>query len=119
MSGTSPRGTSARDSFRDAQGRHILVGHDSSFAEIAEVLKPTFDAYRLPKRVAPKWLLWLIGPYINDGITRRYVTRNVGLPWRSDTSKSIESLSMSYRPLRTTMHEMFQQLVDAEDISKA
>ena len=46
-------------------------------------------------------------------MTRKVVTLNVGLPWRSDNSKSVRELGMSYRPLDETLVDFFQQLVDA------
>lgn len=98
----------------DAKGRHIIAGHNTSLPEMA---KPLIDEYgkqfKFPRRTVPKWLLWLVGPLVNRTLTRTYVSRNVGLPWKGDNSKSVRELGMSYRPLRETMVEFFQQLIDA------
>jgi len=102
----------------DASGRNILCGHNTSFPEMAETLRETYGDYPLPKRVAPKWLLWLIGPFINKGLTRRYVSRNVGLPWKSDNSKSVRELGMTYRPLAETMNDFFEQIVQGGYVKK-
>lgn len=96
----------------DARGRHILAGHNTSMPEMADALRPRFSSFRLPKRVAPKWLIWLVGPFVNPGLTRAFVSRNVGRPWRADNAKSKRELGLTYRPLAETMNDHFQQLVD-------
>ncbi len=97
----------------DAQGRHVISGHDSGFLQIAEILRGAFPNAPVPKSKAPKWLLWLVGPMVNKAITRTFVSRNIGHPWKSDNSKSKRELGMTYRPLEQTLTEHFQQLLDA------
>ena len=102
-----------------AQGRHLVSGYNTSFPEFAEILRDKFgDAYPLPKKTLPKWLVWLVGPFLAENTTRKYIARNIGLPFRGDNSKSIEELGISYRPLKTSLTEMFQQLVDNGLITK-
>jgi nucleoside-diphosphate-sugar epimerase len=96
-----------------ASGRYITSGHDTSFAEFGEILRDHFgDAYPFPSKTMPKWLVWLMGPMVDKSLSRRMVTRNVGHPWRADNSKSIRDLGIDYRPLDTSLTEMFQQLID-------
>ncbi len=97
----------------EARGRYVISGHDFGFLQIAEVLRERFPSAPVPRSAAPKWLLWLIGPYINASITRRFVSRNIGLPWKADHSKSVRELGMTYRPPEETFTEHFQQLADA------
>jgi dihydroflavonol-4-reductase len=66
----------------------------------------------------PKLLLWLIAPYLGLGITRRFVWNNIDVPIKFDNSKSKNELGIQYRPLETTMKEMFQQMLDAGAIPK-
>lgn len=102
----------------EASGRYVTHGHDSDLWEIAQVLRKHYDGdYRLPKRTFPKWLIWLTGPLVNKNLTRKAVSRNAGLPFRADNSKGKRELGMTYRPLETTVTEMFQQLIDKEVIS--
>jgi len=97
-----------------ANGRYIVSGHDSDLAELAEILRKHFgDGYPIPKKVTPKWLVWLFGPMINKMLTRKVVSRNIGLPWHADNSKGRRELGITYRPLEQTIVEFFQQLVDA------
>lgn len=94
----------------EAEGRHVLVGTNGSFPMIVDALKERFHMLKLPKRVAPKWLLWLVGP--SAGITRKFVSKNIGREWKADNSKSIEVLGMTYRPLSETVNDFAQQIVD-------
>jgi len=98
----------------DAQGRHIISGHDTDFLEIAHMLQDRFGQdYPLPKTALPKWLVWLIGPMVNASLTRKMVQRNVNLPWRGDNTKSRTALGLSYRPLQDTVEEMFTFMIEA------
>ncbi len=94
----------------DAEGRHVLVGTDASMMAMADALREDWAHLPLPKRLLPKWLLWLVGPFA--GFSRTFVSRNIGYPWKADTSKSIEKLGLTYRPLAATMGDFAGQLAD-------
>ncbi|WP_347267768.1 NAD-dependent epimerase/dehydratase family protein [Paracoccus sp. (in: a-proteobacteria)] len=94
-----------------AAGRNIVSGHDSDLLSALLLLQDRYGRrYPLPRRAAPKALLWLLAPMF--GLTRRYVSRNVDIPWRADNGKGRRELGLSYRPLRETMEEMFQYMID-------
>ena len=96
---------------KKASGRHITVGHHASFIEIADILRNKFgDDYPFPKKVVPKFLVWLIAPKI--GFSRKYVSKNVGHTLITDNSYSIKDLGIEYRPLEETITEHFQQIID-------
>ena len=98
----------------NVHGRHIISGIDTDFLGLADALRERYGAhYPLPKGAIPKWLAWLVGPMINPLTTRRYIARNVDIPWRADTTKSVQALGMSYRPLHETMQDMFAFMIDA------
>ncbi|MGD8440758.1 MAG: NAD-dependent epimerase/dehydratase family protein [Holophagae bacterium] len=98
----------------EAHGRYIISGYDSDLAEIADVLHRHFgDRYPIPTRTLPKWLLWLVGPMVNEAMTRKVVSRNVNLPWKADNSKGTREFGLTYRPLEETAVDFFQQLIDA------
>ena len=102
-----------------ATGRHIVSGHDSDLFEMAQMLVPKYgDDYPLPRRVMPKWLVWLVGPLVNKSLTRKSVSMNVNVPWRADNRKSVQELGVTYRPLSESMNEMFQQLIDSGAFGK-
>lgn len=97
----------------DAEGRHIISGHETNLLELAMTLLEKYgDDYPIPRKAMPKWLIWLVGPMVNKTLTRRVVSRNVGIAWHADNSKSIRALGMQYRPLGETMTDMFQQMID-------
>lgn len=98
----------------EAKGRYIVSGHDSDLAELAAILRKHFGGrYPIPTRILPKWLVWLVGPWVNEGMTRRFVSRNIGLPWKADNGKGVRELGLAYRPLEGTVVEFFQQMADA------
>ncbi len=104
----------------DAQGRHVISGHDTSYPQMAEALRPTYGAnYPIPARVLPKWLIWLFGPMMNEVLTRKVVSRNINYPWKGDNTKSRQALGVTYRPLGETMNDFFAQLVDAGEVKAA
>jgi dihydroflavonol-4-reductase len=96
-----------------AKGRHILSGHDSGFPEMSKILREHFgDRFGFGKSILPKFLVWLVGPMLNPGLTRKTVSRNVGIDFIADHSKSVRELGVSYRPLEETMIDFFQHLVE-------
>jgi dihydroflavonol-4-reductase len=104
----------------EAKGRYIISGHDTDLLAMARTLLERFgDDYPIPRRALPKWLLWLVGPLMDKSMTRRFIARNVDLPWRGDNRKSIRELGMHYRPLATSMNEFFQQMVDSGLVTPA
>ena len=95
-----------------ANGRHIIAGHETNMLEMAQVLQDRYGKdYPIPRRALPKWLIWLVGPM--NGFPRRMVAGNVNVPWRADNTKSKRELGITYRPLKESMEDMFQQMIDA------
>ena len=100
-----------------ANGRHITSGHNTDIFEMFKLLKGQFGKdYGIPKSAAPKFLVWLIGPFM--GIDRKVVSNNVNHVWKADNSKSINELEISYHPLKETMEDMFQYMIDADYFKK-
>ena len=96
-----------------AKGRHILVSQTITLMEIADIIREKFpDKYPLPKMIVPKFVFWLIAPFL--GFTRKYVSKNVGHPIEFDNSYSIDNLKMSFRPMEETVTDHFQQIIDDE-----
>ncbi|MDW7774047.1 MAG: aldehyde reductase [Desulfobulbaceae bacterium] len=95
----------------EASGRHIIVSSEATLLDIANILRKHFgDDYPFPRREVPKFLFRLIAPM--HGLTRKYVSRNVGIRIKFDNSYSKKDLNMSYIPLEQTIREHFQQLLD-------
>ena len=103
----------------EAKGRYITSAHETNFLEMGTVLLPKYgDKYPLPKKAMPKWLLMLVGPMANKLFTRKFIKNNVNVPWKAENSKIKKELGMSFRPLKETMEDTFQVLID-ENILKA
>lgn len=99
--------------FQNASGRNIISGYNTSLIELAELLREKYgDKYPLPKSTLPKWLIWIVGPFINKSLTRKIIALNIGHPWKADNSKSKKELSVSYRPLKESIEDFFQQQID-------
>lgn len=98
-----------------AQGRYITSAHDTNFLELAEALRPKYgEEYPLPKNALPKWLLTLVGPMVDKRFSRRFIRNNVNVTWRADNSKIKEELGVRFRPMRETMEDAFEVLVQNE-----
>jgi nucleoside-diphosphate-sugar epimerase len=97
----------------EAEGRFILVGTNTSLLKMVGTIgdNDKFKDYPLPTFGMPKLLVWLLAPYI--GMTRTGIWRGVGWEAKVDNSKSKEILKMEYKPMATTMSDMFRQMVDA------
>jgi nucleoside-diphosphate-sugar epimerase len=96
-----------------ARGRYITFGHSTSFLDMGLVLLPKYgDKYPLPKKALPKWLLLLVGPLTNKLFTRRFIKNNVNVEWKADNSKIRKELGIKFRPMKETMEDSFQVLID-------
>ena len=97
----------------DASGRHILSNKTLSLLDVANIIRNKFgDKWLLPKKAAPKWLIWLIGPIIDRSISRKMISNNFGHPWLATNSKSINKLGIKYTALENCIENMFQQMID-------
>jgi nucleoside-diphosphate-sugar epimerase len=101
----------------EASGRHIIVSKEATLLDMANILLKHFgDDYPFPQRETPKILFWLIAPMYN--LTRKYVSKNVGVRIKFDNSYSKADLNMSYIPIEQTIKEHFQQILDDGLLSK-
>jgi len=101
----------------NAQGRYITSAHNTNFLEMSLALKDKYgDKYPTAKSAIPKWLIVLIGPFIDKSLNRKFLRRNVNIEWKADNSKIKNELDISFRPLKTTMEESFQVLIDEKVI---
>ncbi len=92
-----------------ASGRHILVENTYSMLEMSEMIEQSFpNKYKLPTKKLPKFLLFLVGPFI--GFSWKFISRNVEHPMRFDNTYSQKDLGLSYRPMLQTLKEQAEQL---------
>ncbi|MCP4521394.1 MAG: NAD-dependent epimerase/dehydratase family protein [Cytophagales bacterium] len=97
----------------EAHGRYITAAHNTDLLELGTSLLPKFgDKYPLPKKALPKWLLMIVGPMANKLFTRKFIRNNVNVEWKADNSKIVNELGINFKPLKETMEDSFQVLVD-------
>lgn len=98
----------------DAHGRYITSAHNTDFYEMAKALQPKFGKrYPIPNKVLPKWLLMLIGPFVNKLMTRKFIRNNVDVEWNADNNKIRKELKLDFIPLQKTMEDSMQCMIDA------
>lgn len=96
-----------------AQGRYITSGHNTNFLELAQALVPKYGGqYPIPKKALPKWLITLVGPLLDKSFSRKTLRNNVNIVWKADNSKIKEDLNIQFRPLKETMEDSFQYMID-------
>lgn len=100
-----------------ASGRFITSAHNTNLYEMTKVLLPKYgQKFPLPKSAAPKWLLMLIGPMLNKALTKKFIRNNMNVEFKADNSKIRKELGISFRPMKETMEDSFQVLVDEKII---
>jgi len=101
----------------EAEGRNIVSAEDISILQLADYLRDNYGKqYPLPKRKLPKWVVWIMAPL--SGLKRSFVKNNIGFPFKADNSKSKRSMGIAYIPIKTSINEMFQQLVECKQFEK-
>ena len=55
----------------------------------------------------------IVGPMANKLFTRQFIKNNVNIEWNADNSKIQNELGIKFRPLKDSMVDGFQALVDA------
>ncbi|OZG74748.1 diaminohydroxyphosphoribosylaminopyrimidine deaminase [Hahella sp. CCB-MM4] len=101
----------------EAKGRYIISGHNTNILGLGQALLDKYgDRFPIPRKVMPKWLVWLAAPMVHKAMTRKIVSLNVDKPWIGDNSKSLRELGMHYRPLKESMNDFFQQLIDSGQV---
>jgi nucleoside-diphosphate-sugar epimerase len=101
----------------EAEGRHIISAENTDFLSLSLMLRKEYgNAYPFPKRTMQKFLVWLAAPMV--GFKRKMIALNVGYKWQVDNSKSIKELGVKYRPVKVSIVEFFQQMVDNKVFDK-
>lgn len=92
-------------------GRHICVADHATFLDFANILREEYPKHKLPKKNAPKMLLYILGPLM--GINWKFIRRNIGIKLNFDNSYIKEDLGMSFYPLKTTILDHAKQLIES------
>jgi len=101
----------------EAKGRHIISAEHTSLLKLGQILREKYgDQYPFPKKILPKWLVWLMAPA--SGLKRKMVSNNMGYDWLVDNSKSKKDLNMEYRPIKISIVDFFDQMVESGTFKK-
>lgn len=97
----------------EAKGRYITSGFNTNFLEMGLTLQEKYgNDYPLPKKALPKWLVMIVGPLTNKMMTRKVVRNNVDVEWKADNTKIRNELGIEFIPMKKTMEDSFQVLID-------
>lgn len=97
----------------EAKGRYITSAWNTNFLEMGLVLLEKYGSdYPLPKKALPKWLVMIVGPLTNKFMTRKVIRNNVNIEWKADNSKIKNELGISFLPMKKTMEDSFQVMID-------
>lgn len=95
---------------KESDGRHCVVEKSLSMLEVSKILANKYgDKYALPKNQLPKFMLYLFG--WTQGVTVKFISRNVGYNILFNNSKSKHALELSYHPVEESFVEMIEQMV--------
>lgn len=98
-----------------AHGRYIACAYSTDTYAMTRLLLEKYGTrYPIPKSCLPKWLLWLVGPIVDNTLTREMISKNVDYPWQADNSKATKAFNINYRDLKTSLEEFFQQAIDSK-----
>lgn len=93
----------------EAKGRHILVSESLPIIEMAAFIREKFPDYPLPSKSLPKWMLFLMGPFM--GFSWKFTRNNIGIPLKFDNSFSKENLGIKYRPVGDSLKDHAEQII--------
>lgn len=103
----------------EAKGRYITSAYNTDFLEMGLALQEKYGAkYPIPKKAIPKFLLLLIGPLVNKLFTKKFIANNINIPFKANNSKIVNDLGMTFLPMKKTMEDSFQMLIDEGIIKK-
>lgn len=95
----------------DADGRHILAERVLDFMSFAKTIKTMYPGkYPLPLMKTPKFMLYLVGWAF--GLTRKFISRNIGYHIKLNNNKSKNELGLVYTPFETTIKDMIERMVE-------
>lgn len=93
----------------EAAGRRYIVAaaETAAFIDVARIFRRQEGASRLiPAHGIPHVVTRCLGPLF--GLTRRWMSRNLGVRFAVDNGRSVGELGIRYRPLEETLVDNFQ-----------
>lgn len=101
----------------EAHGRYIICSETLSLLEMGKILREAFGPkFPFPRNQLPKTAFKIFGPLA--GFSRKFVELNMGYPIFFNAQKSKDELGLEYRPVKESLVEHFQQLLDDGVVKK-
>lgn len=98
----------------EAKGRYIICNEVKNFLDIANALRPKYGKkLPMPTSNLPKAMIWLFGPFLSPGLTRKMISKNIDIPLKLDNSKAIKELELNYIPFAKSATEFVDQMIEA------
>ncbi|KAK6222998.1 NAD dependent epimerase/dehydratase [Colletotrichum tabaci] len=90
-----------------AKGRYIVASKEmATFVDISRLFRRLSKSALVPNHQLPDFLVRVVGPLF--GLTQQWISRNLGVSFIVDNSRSSTELGLTYRPLDGTLSDYFQ-----------
>lgn len=90
----------------NAEGRYIVAPESMTPLDMANVIREKYPNFKMPKGYAPKFLLYLAGPFM--GMSWAFVSGNIGRKLLFDVSKAKQDLEIEFRPINQALLDMVE-----------
>jgi len=96
-----------------ANGRYICANETKDILEIATILRDVVPGRKnkLPTKKLPNWLAYIFAPLL-AGFSWNYLRKNLGIPLYTTNSKIKKDLNLTFRPLKETLLDQANQVMD-------
>lgn len=92
---------------REVAASHVAAAEMAAFLDVARIFRRQEGASRLiPAHGIPHVVTRCLGPLF--GLTRRWMSRNLGVRFAVDNGRSVGELGIRYRPLEETLVDNFK-----------
>ena len=93
----------------NSSGRHILCSDTRTFLEMAKALREKFGkSLAIPRGQLPKFMVYMVGPIF--GLSWGFLSKNLGVKYKLDHSRSVEDLGIEYRTVEETLADHVEQM---------
>ncbi|GKT45252.1 tetraketide alpha-pyrone reductase 2 [Colletotrichum spaethianum] len=90
-----------------ANGRYIVAAKEmATFLEVSRLFRRLSKSPVVPNHQLPDFLVRLVGPLF--GLTQKWISRNLGVRFTVDNSRTITELNIDFRPLEKTLTDHYQ-----------
>ncbi|KAK2031364.1 NAD dependent epimerase/dehydratase [Colletotrichum zoysiae] len=90
-----------------AEGRYIVAAKEmAAFLDISRFFRKLSGSPLIPNHQLPDVFVSVLGPMF-FGLTKKWISRNLGVRFSVDNSRAVSELNIDLRPLETTLTDHF------------